>query len=205
MKKVWYKRWYVWVIGILVVGMIGNIGKDEPKPAQETSAVVKQDMPKAEPPKQGTKVDAPKAEEQKQEAKINAVFDINQIARKSEDEVNKILGEPSKTEDGKWRWYGTENRVDYKKNYYKGDKIEILFIEGKANRISINISEQEFQKDDNLKNNFAYIGLPNVQLEKPIIEGQKSHIVKVDGFYNVQLNKGNKDGAILVTTDEKYR
>lgn len=162
-----------------------------------------------------TKADAEKKAKEEAEARAKAeadamakiVFDVQQVARKSEQEINKLLGEPTNTEKVKWTNLDTMIKADAKMNYYKDDKIEIMFLDGKAHRIRLNLTEQEYQKGDKMKNNLAYIGLPVVELEKPKSSAQIAFYAKISGYYEVSIGDwvGTKEGSVLVVTESKYR
>lgn len=91
----------------------------------------------------------------KQEKKL--ILDLTKIANKTEKEVEAIIGKAEKTE--KVKGYPCEN-TNCQKALYNSEKIEIIFKEGKANRITIN-GISDFTSDENALENF---GLQN---EKP--------------------------------------
>ncbi|WP_282076213.1 hypothetical protein [Maribacter aquivivus] len=66
---------------------------------------------------------------------VSVILDLTQIANKTEKEVEKTLNKAEKSEIIKG--YPCE-KVNCKKALYKSEKIEIIFKEGKANRITIN-------------------------------------------------------------------
>lgn len=141
------------------------------------------------------------------------IFDVKKVARKKQDEVNKILGKPSKVETGKWRWFGTENKTDYTMNYYKKDKIEILFIEGIAARIRLNLSNEEYFNGDNTPRNLQYLGLTAKDTDDYIMqetpkEDFPTYVYEnFNNFYRVEIGLwlGSDVGFVHVITDERYR
>lgn len=59
------------------------------------------------------------------------ILDVQAIAGKSQEEVEKILGEPS----------GSEETKRGSKKFYRDETVEIVFIEGKADWITIKTGE----------------------------------------------------------------
>lgn len=213
MKKPWFKRWYVWVVALIFVAVIvGNNEKEVSNPAVDSTQVSTKASTEISSPPATQEASKEPTELETKESKVSEIFNIKDVALKSEDEVNQVLGAPSDTETGKWGLRGTGtgtdwDKVDYKMNYYKEDKIEIMFIEGKAVRIRLNLNENEYLKEDELKENLAYVGLPVVELDPPVNEVQKAFYVKnLEGIYQVQIGEwvGTKDGYVLVITEEKY-
>lgn len=89
-KKPLWKRWWVWVVAILIIGAVANAGSGN-KPTTSTETTQKQGTPKQDAPK--------KEEPKKQEAPKNspkmskAEFDQIQNGMTYE-EVVKIVGGP---------------------------------------------------------------------------------------------------------------
>lgn len=71
----------------------------------------------------------------KKNEKESVILDLNQITNKTEKEVEIILGKAGKTEIVKG--YPCKN-VNCKRAFYSAEKIEIIFKEGRADRITIN-------------------------------------------------------------------
>ena len=83
-----------------------------------------------------------------QTEKINIVIDLKKIAGKNISEVEKILGKAEKVEP--FSESSTPcNDQPCEKAYYQKDKFEIIFINGKADWITINeLSEYDFNEDN---------------------------------------------------------
>lgn len=76
------------------------------------------------------------------------VIDIKNVAGKSEIEVEKILGKPNKLEPFSESSTPCKNTI-CKKAYYQNNKFEIIFINDKADWITINdLSEYDFNEDN---------------------------------------------------------
>ena len=88
------------------------------------------------------------------------VIDVTKIAGKSTIEVEKILGKPDKIESSSASGTPCKN-VPCQKAYYQKDKFEIVFINDKADWITINdLSDYDFSED-----NIEIIGLPKTSPE----------------------------------------
>ncbi|KAF2518314.1 hypothetical protein E0W68_09845 [Flavobacterium salilacus subsp. salilacus] len=88
------------------------------------------------------------------------IIDITKIAGQEKEEVEKILGSPNNTES-----VSPSNtpckEIPCEKCFYKNDKFEIVYINGKADWITINnVSDYELDK-----NTLQSIGLPLVEPE----------------------------------------
>jgi hypothetical protein len=208
--KLILKQWWFWVIVSLVaIGVIISTINEEKEVSQEEE--VKPVSAEKVKEESATKKE-PKKEESTAEESIKPVFNVKEVANKSEEEVNNLLGQPNETETGKWTLLDTEEKVDYRMNYYKNGQIEIMFIEGKAVRVRLNISPEEYFKGEELNKNLAYVNLPIVELETNGLEGKLERGYKKDfeGFYEVEIGQwlepdDEGDGFVKVVTEEKYR
>jgi hypothetical protein len=203
--KLILKQWWFWVIvSLTAIGVIAaTISEDNEVSLEEESKPVSAEKVKEEP---ATK------EESTAEESIKPVFNIKEVSNKSEEEVNNLLGQPNETETGKWTLLDTEEKVDYRMNYYNDGQIEIMFIDGKAVRVRLNISPEEYFKGEELNKNLAYVNLPIVELETNGLEGKLERGYKKDfeGFYEVEIGQwlepdDESDGFVKVVTEEKYR
>jgi hypothetical protein len=200
--KLILKQWWFWVIvSLAAFGVIAaTISEDNEVSLEEESKPVSTEKVKEEP---ATK-EEPTAEES-----IKPVFNVKEVANKSEEEVNNLLGQPNETETGKWTLLDTEEKVDYRLNYYKDGQIEIMFIDGKAVRLRLNISPEEYFKGKELNKNLAYVNLPIVELETNGLDGglEKGYKQGFEGFYEVEIGQwaGSDEGFVKVVTEEKYR
>lgn len=115
----------------------------------------------------------PETEEITATQKKKIILDLTKIANKSEKEVEKILGKVEKIE--KVKGYPCENS-NCQRAFYNSAKIEIIFKEGKANRITIN-GISDFTSDDNALENF---GLVN---EKPTFKNP-TNVIRWENIQN---------------------
>lgn len=81
-------------------------------------------------------------------SKKQIVIDLKNIAGKSKLDVDKILGKPEQVEPFKERSTPCKNRP-CEKAYYQKDKFEVIFIDGKADWITVNnLSEYNFDEEN---------------------------------------------------------
>ncbi len=80
--------------------------------------------------------------------KVSLILDLTQIVNKTEKEVEKTLDKAEKSEIIKG--YPCE-KANCKKAFYKSEKIEVIFKEGKANRITINETSDLTEKENALE------------------------------------------------------
>lgn len=129
------------------------------------------------------------------------LIDIKGLIGKNESDIDKILGNPEKTEEGKWRYSGTEKWIDNcPTKFYKNNTIEIKFVEGIAARITFTPVEKI--PFDNLI--LEKIGLKNID---PSEENQISKTWNnIEGIYSVQIfsNESNVN-YIYVISEEKFK
>lgn len=118
-----------------------------------------------------------KPKESKTIEKVSVILDLTQIANKTEKEVEKTLDKAEKSEIIKG--YPCEN-ANCKKAFYKSEKIEIIFKEGKANRITINETTDLTDKENALE----LLGLKN---KKPTFKNTGNVIrwENVDGIAEI--------------------
>ncbi|MEH7514256.1 hypothetical protein V7146_16200 [Gottfriedia acidiceleris] len=188
MKKPLWKKWWVWLITIIVLGGIGNIfgGDEVPVSKKEAKSV--------------TNVE--KKEKPKKEKNIQAVVNINSILNKSENDVNGILGNPSNREEKEFRLSGTETKVPAITSLYKNKALEVMFIKGAPQRITFTPNE-DLKYPKNIKKAFEMLGFKNVKV------GNQTDLatdVKLDGVYNAKIfnNQGKVDYIYLIV-NEKYQ
>ncbi|MEK5068057.1 hypothetical protein [Sporosarcina sp. FSL K6-1508] len=137
---------------------------------------------------------------------IIPIFDIKDVAHKTESEVTDLLGKPFDTEEGDFS-LDVDSPI-YTLNYYKDGKIEVMFIEDKAVNVILNLSEEEYFSGEDAKGNLEYLNLTVTDLEKPLIEGQTSvGAYNIDGFHRVEVGKWRNvpGGFVTVFTDKKYK
>ncbi|MEH6536640.1 MAG: hypothetical protein V7719_09620 [Psychroserpens sp.] len=109
--------------------------------------------------------------------KVSVILDLTQIVNKTEKEVEKTLDKAEKAEMIKG--YPCES-ANCKKAFYKSEKIEIIFKEGKANRITINETSDLTEKENALE----LLGLKN---QKPTFKNAGNVIrwENVDGIAEI--------------------
>lgn len=213
--------------------LINGIINDEPEPTTITTQeanthfennnnVVKDKEHADNKKKSETKEVKKKAKDVKPEKQKEAeplFFDIHDIAKKTEEEVNVILGQPNDVETGNWTLYHQENidplnppKIPYIMNYYKNDKVEVMFLEGEAARIRVNLTKDELEK-------YGYenaIKLINLEPKKINFECLSCTIdikrkqytaLENDDFNEVTVADwmGEPGGFIFVNIHEKFR
>lgn len=87
--------------------------------------------------------------------KANAIIPLRQIAGKSRNEVEKIVGKGKFVKNWKDKRAGC---VKCPKYFYRGDTLEIIYIDGKADRITIN-NPAGYSFNEDLT---AALGLPSM-------------------------------------------
>jgi hypothetical protein len=144
---------------------------------------------------------------------LNPIINVTDIARKSLEDVEIILGKPVYSEDINFGMGPDLKKAPVTLSYYiemlEGDlgRVEIMFVEGKAQRIRVNLIGEQYIKDDKSRN-FEYLGFQGIVLEKPKSEVQRARYARdTKGFYSIEVNDwlGTDDGTILVITEEAYR
>lgn len=142
-----------------------------------------------------------------------AIVDVSKIAGKSQAEVNKLLGKPLKTEKFDFEMGPNFTPLPVTMNYYlemlEGEmgRVEIMFVDGGAQRIQVNLIGNEYYKDDERNKNLAYAGLQVIELDPPVNEVQKVSIKdNVFGFHRVSAADwlGTDNGNVEIITKEKY-
>ncbi|NOU91980.1 hypothetical protein GC093_01850 [Paenibacillus sp. LMG 31456] len=143
-----------------------------------------------------------------EETSIKPIIYVKELAGKNILEVEQILGKPVRS-----RVLGDKDKVhsDPMNNYYRNDyismftdygRVAISFIDGKANRITLNTTNDEYKiiKREELS---ALLGLPNIKLEQ---HGTYKYYFanKVEGFYEVIIEDYGEWASITVITDKKY-
>jgi hypothetical protein len=114
---------------------------------------------------------------EKTTAKVSLILDLTQIVNKTEQEIEKALDKAEKSEIIKG--YPCEN-AKCKKAFYKSEKIEIIFKEGKAHRITINETSDLTENENALE----LLGLKN---QKPTFKNTGNVIrwENVDGIAEI--------------------
>ena len=108
------------------------------------------------------------------EDKKTLILDLPKIADKSVKEVETILGKAEKTE--KVKGYPCE-KTNCQRSFYNGDKIEIIFKEGRANRITVN-GIPDFTSDDDALENFG------LQIEEPTFKNP-TNVIRWENIQNL--------------------
>jgi hypothetical protein len=116
----------------------------------------------------------PKTEEVEIAQEKKLILDLKKIASKTENEVEAILGKAEKIE--KIKGYPCEN-INCQRAFYNSEKIEIIFKEGKSNRITIN-GISDYTSDDNAIEN---LGLKN---ENPTFKNP-TNVIRWENIQNI--------------------
>lgn len=191
-SKPFYKKWWVWVIAIVVLAAVGNTNNGKNKPAATQQAVQPQttQTPAAQAP-------APA------EAKAAPLLKIQDIANKSEQEVEKVLGKPNKKAEGKFRYAGTNNYLPAPTVFYKDGAVEVKFVEGKAARITVT-PKDELKYPDNLPQALELVGLSKDTAMEQSERG--AAFSDVNGIYSGQIfPENNKVSYLYFIVDKKYK
>src|SRR5690625_10469 len=151
-------------------------------------------------------IDEKRNDEEKEKNNIEAIININEVTEKTEDEINALLGDPSETEDGKIDLDG--NELGYKLNYYKGNKINVIFINGRSTNIRVSLSEEEYLDGNDIEKNVQYIGLPIKDMSIDVaLDGKMfASSYGYDYIYKVEISRwrGSPGGSVYIIVDEKY-
>lgn len=137
---------------------------------------------------------------------------VLEIANKSEADVEAALGKPTETETGNWTLLPSEEKTPYVLHFYEieSGKVEALFIEGKAARISF-YPKSTFKYPDDAIKAMRAAGLTVEDGAEP--ESEAPHFLDfggIDGMYAVRVVKdleGNPEniGYVKIVTEERYK
>lgn len=121
-------------------------------------------------------------------SKKEIVIDLKRIAGKSKLNVDKILGKPEKVEPFKESSTPCKN-ISCEKVYYQKDKFEIIFIDGKADWITVNdLSQYDFDEE-----NIEILGLsitaPNFENPQDVIRWKNIENINEVSIFNDGSNK----------------
>lgn len=185
------------VVAIIAIVFAINSFNDSDEPTPQSSNVVSQDSESI------VAVDDT----------IEPFIMVEDIVGKSQYEVNKVLGKPIKQEKFDFELGPNFIEMPVTFNYYlemlEGEmgRVEIMFVDGGAQRIQINLVGDEYYKDEERNENLPYAGLPVIDLYPPVTNIQSAHY-KEDafGFHRVTAADwlGTKNGNVEIITKEKY-
>ncbi|PIF34094.1 hypothetical protein CLU81_4728 [Flavobacterium sp. 9] len=115
------------------------------------------------------------------------VIDIKSLASKSKTEVEKILGKPNKLEPFSESSTPCKNTA-CQKGYYQNNKFEIIFVNEKADWITIN----DLEKYDFNEDNIEIFGLTKVE---PEFKNPKDLIrwKNIEGFNEITIFNNGSD------------
>lgn len=179
---------------IIASGVMVGCGKKEE--AKQTS------QPKQEQ-KKDVKKEEVKHEENKKE--LGQLFKLSDIKNKSQEEVNKFLGEPKDSRQEKWHYYDTKEEAPncfvniYEKN---NTEIEIFYIDGKAARLTI--TPKETISADNINGilKMFYLSYDNPTFSNNFAARWEGQF----GVHEFDINfQDEKVTFIYIILDEKYR
>ena len=94
-KKPFYKKWWVWLLAVIIIGSIASGGEEE---TASTDTDTKAETASTEPAKEEAKADAPKEEPKKEEKKVFAIGDVVKVG--NFEYVIKSASETTKLESG---------------------------------------------------------------------------------------------------------
>lgn len=182
-------------IGIFfLIGFIGSFFPDEQeKPAAEPTTSETQTTEQPAPTD-------PVVEEPMPEPAVK----ITDIIRKSESEVAVVLGQPDSREEERWHYADSEDYVsNCFKCSYKNGLVEVFYIEGVAARITVNVTDMDYENDAAIMNS---LGLPT---DRIYVSGSNFSKVwqGVEGIYEITaFNNRDTDKVnyIYIITDEMY-
>lgn len=141
---------------------------------------------------------------EQKEPEVSVIVDIKSIADKTQAEVKAILGEPVSTEDGKWRYYGTDEWIPNCPEVTYPNGISVKFVEDKAARITIiPTSKIKYVEDDSI---LPVIGIEPIDID--YISGPTSTVYgNIPEVYEVSIFKtdNNTIDYIYVITSEVYK
>jgi hypothetical protein len=199
MKKSIWKKWWVWVVVLIVLGGIGKLFGDEETEIDISTPPVVQTESITEGATEDLKVI--KKEESKEEV-VKVEVNINEIINKSEDEVNSKLGKPSSREEKEFRLSGTETKVPAVTLVYLDDSLEVMFIEGSPQRITYTPNE-ELKYPEDIEKAMAKLGFIDEEI------GDQTDLVTVielKGLYDARIfNNQGKVNYIYLIVSEKYK
>jgi len=139
----------------------------------------------------------------KSKSENQIIFNVNEIANKTSEEVNEILGEPTNQQNTKFSLSGTDKTVPAIKSTYHDGEFEITFIEGTAQRITYT------PKEEIKVPNFAEELLEKVGLEKTMPDYDNEFTTRwegIEGFYEVSIMKEEENVSYLYfIVNEKYQ
>ncbi|WP_276662303.1 hypothetical protein [Syntrophomonas wolfei] len=134
------------------------------------------------------------------------IFNVLKVANKTESEVSSLLGQPTSTEDGKWRYSGTQEWIpNCPTNTYK-DGTEIKFIDSKAARITIIPSTPvKYQEDPSI---LSQLGINPIPEDIDWDNGPNSIVYgNIPDLYEISVftKDNNTVDYIYIITDELYK
>src|SRR4030095_13950392 len=154
-NKPFYKKTWFWgiVIVLIVVGAMqdkattetnqvenkNTLAEDNTKNSETTQAIASEIEPPKETPKTAEQATTEKSEVEP-DKDLMVISDLFEVIKKDEKTVDEWLGSPSSSEEGKFKIYGTETKVPSVTSIYKDKNYEVIFIEGKAQRITYTAS-----------------------------------------------------------------
>lgn len=188
-KKPWYKQWWIVAIGVLLLYSVGSSSLEEAqKKADVAKKVVDEGTVQAVTSDAQKSLDKENTSESDTKEQAKAIVDIRAIANKTPVEVVSILGETEKSEKIKPSGTICISTVCEKKTYQSG-KFEIVFINNKADWITIIPDSNKVLNQDSIK----LIGLP---ARKPSISNDS--IIKWENMENMKEVSffGNGSGKI---------
>lgn len=152
------------------------------------------------------KIDEKRESEEKEKNDTQPIFNIKDIANKTESEVEDLLGNPSEGESGELSFGGIP--TNYKSNYYNNEKIDVMFIDDRSTNIRLSLSEDEYFDGNDIEKNLLYVGLPVKDMSIDVVaDGQMfANSYSFDDIYRVEISRwrGSPGGFVFIIMNEKY-
>lgn len=200
-RKGFVMRKTLYILAAVVI--LAGCSAKEPEHTQPAAAPTAQEPAKTAEPAQSPAPEPPKPD---------MLVDITALAGKDEKAVEAALGKPAETETGNWTLMPSEQKTPFTRHVYehKAGAVAIMFIEGKAARISFEPKGDLHYPDDAIKA-MSLVGLAAGDRGAPDFEAP--HYVRYEGvsnFFYVDVISGLPDSPerireVKVVTDEKYK
>lgn len=216
-KKPFYKKAWFWGI-IIIFGIIGAIQDKDTTVTDQNESTLTESNQKSDKAIETTEPIIPEPKTENTETESNTVkskvepdkdlmviSDLFEVIRKDEKTVDEWKGSPSSRKEGKFRLSGTETKVPSITSLYEEDDLEVVFIDGKAQRITYTINPIiGWKYDEKSIHDFMYsMGLGDAEV---VESTDKVTIYKHKDLYSVQVFNDNGNlGYLYIIADEQYK
>ncbi len=133
-------------------------------------------------------------------------FVASELTNLSEKQISDKWGEPTRSEEIKYRYSGTTEFVPAVVRYYQNDKFAVTFVEGKAARLVYSVIDEEiiFKDDEKLKA-LELAGLPT-DVEETTDTATAYVYNDLGDVYEVNMySKGEFVDYLYIILDEDYK